>query len=676
MQLSDTRLAALFLVSMAVLGFEIEVMRVFAVASWSNFGSMVISIALLGFGLAGTLLTLLQGRVRRSPDAWISSSAFALAPSMAACAHARAAGAVQPCPDRHGPVADLVDRGVLRHLRAAVFRRRPFHRHHVHDPLQPDARAVFLEHAGLRDRRAAGPRAHVPVPPGLPHLPARRDRAPPGTPLHACTGTRRGTGSPSEPWRQCSASFSCACEHLPRRAGSAASTCPTSSRRATHATSRTRPCSTTHTARSGSRGCSPARTSTSRPGLSDNAGVSLPHMPRNAFLGLFVDGNGPVGVMRKLAPDEEAYVDFLPMSAPYHVLSKPRVLLLRLGGGAGMHTALHNGAGSVWVVESNPDLLHMLRDVPFFRDYTGGVLAGPARARGKIGGAGIRGVDEGAIRPRRDRADRFDRALPGRRLFGGGELHLHGRGHPRLPEMPHTVRHTLHHSVGPAEPAAERTPAPVDRRGGAGPRGPWTAFEQAVRLQPPSLHCNGAGEERGLHTVRGLAASRDYCRRMSFEVDYAPGMRSPTGVPFPKILDAYRALYSPPTSQAAADAAAADIPLNPVRSLPRLAGLAFPGKAEGPVPRIRLRHPAGDRRQAVLLGLPEARQSSRICGTGGRDPRGMGIHPSPGDVRAVASLRRPRGPRPRRLAVPRAVQGASRDPGHHRCTTPASGSGT
>ena len=87
MRLSDTRLAALFLVSVAILGFEIDVMRVFAVASWSNFGSMVISIALLGFGLAGTLLTLLQARVRRAPDAWISSSAFALAPSIA-LAHA------------------------------------------------------------------------------------------------------------------------------------------------------------------------------------------------------------------------------------------------------------------------------------------------------------------------------------------------------------------------------------------------------------------------------------------------------------------------------------------------------------------------------------------------------------------------------------------------------------
>ena len=83
MKLSDARLAALFLVSVCVLAFEIEVMRVFSVGSWSNFGSMVISIALLGFGLAGTLLTLMGERVRTNPETWMASSAFALGPSMA-----------------------------------------------------------------------------------------------------------------------------------------------------------------------------------------------------------------------------------------------------------------------------------------------------------------------------------------------------------------------------------------------------------------------------------------------------------------------------------------------------------------------------------------------------------------------------------------------------------------
>ncbi|HTP59236.1 MAG TPA: hypothetical protein VMM82_09980, partial [Spirochaetia bacterium] len=84
MKLADTRVAALFLVSLAILAFEIEIMRVFSVGSWSNFGSMVISIALLGFGLAGTLLALLDRRLRAAPDAWTRASALALAPAMAA----------------------------------------------------------------------------------------------------------------------------------------------------------------------------------------------------------------------------------------------------------------------------------------------------------------------------------------------------------------------------------------------------------------------------------------------------------------------------------------------------------------------------------------------------------------------------------------------------------------
>lgn len=77
-------------------------------------------------------------------------------------------------------------------------------------------------------------------------------------------------------------------------------------------------------------------------------------MPQNAFLGLYTDGNGPVGVMRKLGADEESYVDYLPMSAPYLLLNKPKVLILRLGGGAGIHTALHGGAREVRVVKRIP----------------------------------------------------------------------------------------------------------------------------------------------------------------------------------------------------------------------------------------------------------------------------------------------------------------------------------
>ena len=54
-KLSSVRLAGVFLLSLALIAYELAVMRTFAVGSWSTFGSMVISIALLGYGLAGTL---------------------------------------------------------------------------------------------------------------------------------------------------------------------------------------------------------------------------------------------------------------------------------------------------------------------------------------------------------------------------------------------------------------------------------------------------------------------------------------------------------------------------------------------------------------------------------------------------------------------------------------------
>ncbi len=49
------------------------------------------------------------------------------------------------------------------------------------------------------------------------------------------------------------------------------------------------------------------------PGLSDNAAFNLPHMPKNAYLGLYSDSEGPSGVIRELPADETGYYRFLPM---------------------------------------------------------------------------------------------------------------------------------------------------------------------------------------------------------------------------------------------------------------------------------------------------------------------------------------------------------------------------
>src|SRR5262249_35052096 len=53
------------------------------------------------------------------------------------------------------------------------------------------------------------------------------------------------------------------------------------------------------------------------PGLSDNAAFNLPKMPTNAYLGMYIDGDGPIGIIRGLPPEETAYYRFLPMVYPY-----------------------------------------------------------------------------------------------------------------------------------------------------------------------------------------------------------------------------------------------------------------------------------------------------------------------------------------------------------------------
>jgi len=76
------RLAILILcVSAAVLGYEIALMRALSVARWHHFAHMVVSVALLGFGASGTLISLLRERLLRRFDGALTAfaAAFALA---------------------------------------------------------------------------------------------------------------------------------------------------------------------------------------------------------------------------------------------------------------------------------------------------------------------------------------------------------------------------------------------------------------------------------------------------------------------------------------------------------------------------------------------------------------------------------------------------------------------
>ena len=96
------------------------------------------------------------------------------------------------------------------------------------------------------------------------------------------------------------------------------------------------------------------------PGLSDNASVNLESMPKNAYIALYIDSDGPIGAMKQIPRAQQAYFEFLPMFAPYVVKKRPDVFVVQLGGGISSNLALAAGPKSLTVAESNPALLKAL----------------------------------------------------------------------------------------------------------------------------------------------------------------------------------------------------------------------------------------------------------------------------------------------------------------------------
>ncbi len=77
--------SAVFLVSASLIGLELALMRCLSVASWHHFSYLVISTALLGFGVSGTLLTLLGPALERRFGASCTALTLAFALSMLLC---------------------------------------------------------------------------------------------------------------------------------------------------------------------------------------------------------------------------------------------------------------------------------------------------------------------------------------------------------------------------------------------------------------------------------------------------------------------------------------------------------------------------------------------------------------------------------------------------------------
>jgi hypothetical protein len=94
------------------------------------------------------------------------------------------------------------------------------------------------------------------------------------------------------------------------------------------------------------------------PGLSLNATQEPPPQ-----VSVFTDGGGMTAITRETGcRDDYAYLDQVTSALPYHLRIKPRVLILGSGGGEGILQARYHSAEKIDAVELNPQLIRLLRE--------------------------------------------------------------------------------------------------------------------------------------------------------------------------------------------------------------------------------------------------------------------------------------------------------------------------
>jgi spermidine synthase len=354
----------------SVIALQIDVMRVFAVGSWAHFGSLVVSLAMLGFGLASAVMTVAKDWFARNWR-WAATASLAL----------------------FGPLAVGANLYVQHLGFNAIFL--------VSDPAQKWrllaiflaeltpflAGAFFLGCVFLRTNRIFGRVYFADLAgAGLGGLiflltmyvfaPANLIAAPLGLWFAACLAWAFGPGGRAALIPFLVSGVVAFTGHfvLPQAVG--LKTLATNDYKGV-AYARKFPDAKQVYESASPFGFVEAYASSYlhfAPGLSDNAGFNLPTMPVNAYLGLYIDGDGPIGIMRDLSDKETAYFRFLPMVYPYVVKSAPKTFIVQFGGGISTEVALHSGAKEVTIAEGNRAVLEAFH-ADVIRKFTGDILS-------------------------------------------------------------------------------------------------------------------------------------------------------------------------------------------------------------------------------------------------------------------------------------------------------------
>ncbi|MDR2747478.1 MAG: hypothetical protein LBB77_08545 [Treponema sp.] len=370
--MKNAKLIALFLISVADISYELFVMRIFSVGGWSNFGSLVISTALLGVGLSGIIITFL--------DDWVSAHT---GPIMSVCAISLpllmggAVIAAQLVP--FNPVFFASDSRQIWFIGAYyVIYGLPFFVIATFTGVAFIALRDEIQKVYFWNMIGSGVGGFFIIvfmfllPPRYLILPILGlSIAAAG---FACVEREEKTGARCFSWPQLagiafSSLGSVLCVFLwgdirisDYKAISYVRKYP-DSLLVHHSYS---PGGEYHVYAS--------RYFHFAPGLSDNAALRNAPMPSQVYWGLFVDGSGPIGVMGSLRENEQPYMDYLPMAAPYTMLANPNVLLVNLSGGINAQVARYKGARNIDIVEPSPEMISLLREDPNIVRFTGNLL--------------------------------------------------------------------------------------------------------------------------------------------------------------------------------------------------------------------------------------------------------------------------------------------------------------
>ncbi|MBO3275888.1 spermine/spermidine synthase domain-containing protein [Pseudomonas schmalbachii] len=276
------------------------------------------------------------------------------------------------------------------------------------------------------------------------------------------------------------------------------------------------------------------------PGLSLNATLEPP-----AQLAIFTDGDGLSALNRYDGRREPlAYLDYLTSALPYHLLRQPRVLVLGSGAGTDVLQALYHGARAVDAIELNPQVIDLVQRQ--FADFSGRPYSAP-NVRVLIGEA------RGLVASRREPYDLIQIALLDSFGTASGGLHALSENYLYTEEA---LAEYLRHLAPGGLLAITRwiTLPPRDI-----PRLLATAAE-AIERDGKTSAARRIVMIRGWKTATLLVGNRDFsaadvaalqafCRERSFDLAYYPGMTAAQANRYnlldqPYFFDAAQALLS------------------------------------------------------------------------------------------------------------------------------------